>query len=150
MDEKIYKLIIGGKSDNNIKYTDFENLIIDLGFKFQRQRGSHELFYNHKIKERLNIQSDGSKAKAYQVRQLRNLILKYNLQEVVMSKYSISIQYDGSDNIYVAYVPELPGCMAHGKTPEDAMKEVKTAIELWIEDAKENKEYIPQPIMYAG
>jgi predicted RNase H-like HicB family nuclease len=52
-----------------------------------------------------------------------------------------------SDNIFVASVPELPGCMAHGKTPEIAMKEIKIAMELWLEDAKENGETIPEPMM---
>ena len=42
-----------------------------------------------------------------------------------MLKYSVVIQYDGRDNIYVAHVPELAGCMAHGSTPEDAAREIK-------------------------
>ena len=79
MNEKIYKAIIEGKSDNNIKYTDFQNIIIGIGFKFMRHNGSHEIYRHNEIGERLNIQRDGSKAKAYQVRQLRNIILKYKL-----------------------------------------------------------------------
>ena len=54
-----------------------------------------------------------------------------------MSKYSISIQYDNSDDIYVASVPELEGCMAHGKTPEEAAKEIQIAINGWLKVAEE-------------
>ena len=66
-----------------------------------------------------------------------------------MLKYSILIQYDDTDNIYVAKIPELQGCMAHGKTYEDAMREIKIALELWIETAKDNEINIPEPVLFA-
>ena len=67
-----------------------------------------------------------------------------------MPKYSIFIQYDESDNIFVAEIPELPGCMAHGDTPEQAMKEILVAQELWLEVAAEHGDEIPEPALYAG
>ena len=79
MNQKVYNSVISGKSDSNIKYIDLKNLIIDLGFQFQRQKGSHTMYYHQVINEFMNIQKDGSKAKGYQVRQLRTIILKYNL-----------------------------------------------------------------------
>ena len=79
MNKKIYEMILSGKSDNNIKYADFQNLIIDLGFALTRQRGSHEIYYHPVIKERMNIQRDGNKAKDYQVKQLRDIILTHDL-----------------------------------------------------------------------
>jgi predicted RNase H-like HicB family nuclease len=45
----------------------------------------------------------------------------------------------------VAEVPELPGCMAHGKTYEEAIKNVQDAIQLWIDTAKEFGDPIPEP-----
>ena len=66
-----------------------------------------------------------------------------------MGKYSIVIKYCDVDNIYVANVPELKGCMAHGNTQAQALKEIQTAIELWLETAKEVGEYIPEPVLYA-
>lgn len=66
-----------------------------------------------------------------------------------MLKYSILIQYDNRDNIYVASIPELQGCMAHGTTQEEAIREIKMAYELWIETAKEVGTEIPEPIVYA-
>jgi predicted RNase H-like HicB family nuclease len=64
-----------------------------------------------------------------------------------MLKYSILIQYDEIDNIFVASVPELEGCMAHGDTQEQAIKEISTAMQLWLETAEENGDAIPEPLM---
>ncbi len=66
-----------------------------------------------------------------------------------MAEYSIFIQYDASDKIYVASVPELPGCMAHGATKEQALMEIETAKQLWIETALEDGNPIPEPL-FAG
>jgi len=79
MNEKVYESVISGKADNNIKYTDFQNLIIDLGFGFMRQKGSHTMYYNPKVNEFMNIQQDGNKAKDYQIKQLRDIIIAHDL-----------------------------------------------------------------------
>jgi len=60
-------------------------------------------------------------------------------------KYEIILFWSDEDNVFVADVPELPGCMAHGDTPEEALKQVKEAIQLWIDTAKEFGDPIPQP-----
>lgn len=62
-----------------------------------------------------------------------------------MSEYSVFIKYDPNDKIYVANIPELPGCMAHGSTREQALKEIETAKELWIETAIEDGQPVPEP-----
>lgn len=79
MNQKIYNDVISGNSDNNIRFSDFRNLIVNLGFSFKGQKGSHASYYNSSINERMIIQNDGSKAKGYQVRQLRNIIIKHGL-----------------------------------------------------------------------
>ena len=79
MNIKVYNAVVGGKSDNNIGFTDFRNLIVDLGFVFRRQKGSHTMYYHNEINAFMNIQKDGNKAKAYQVEQLRSIILSNNL-----------------------------------------------------------------------
>lgn len=66
-----------------------------------------------------------------------------------MAEYSIFIQYDANDKIYVASVPELPGCMAHGSTKEQALREIEIAKELWIETALEDGQSIPKPDLLA-
>jgi predicted RNase H-like HicB family nuclease len=63
----------------------------------------------------------------------------------MMQKYEIILYWSNEDKVFVAEVPELPGCMAHGKTPEKALKNVNQAIELWIDTAKEFGDRIPEP-----
>ncbi len=65
-----------------------------------------------------------------------------------MSKYSVLIQYDETDQIYIASIPELQGCMAHGKTQEEAFREVNIVRDMWIETAKEEGLVIPEPHLF--
>ena len=67
-----------------------------------------------------------------------------------MAEYSIFMQYDPQDKIYVASVPELQGCMAHGETKEEALKEIEIAKELWIETAKEDGLPMPEPALFTS
>ena len=62
-----------------------------------------------------------------------------------MHKYAIEIFYSEEDEGYISVVPELPGCTAFGKTEEEALEEIKTAMELWLETAKKEGRKIPQP-----
>jgi predicted RNase H-like HicB family nuclease len=62
-----------------------------------------------------------------------------------MYKYEIIIYWSSEDEAFIAEVPELPGCMSHGNTPEDALKNAKEAIQLWIDTAKEFGDPIPEP-----
>jgi predicted RNase H-like HicB family nuclease len=69
-----------------------------------------------------------------------------------MSKYEIIIYWSHDDEAFIAEVPELPGCMADGDTYQDALQNVETIIEEWIETAKELGRLIPEPkgrLMYA-
>ena len=59
--------------------------------------------------------------------------------------YSLAIQWDTHDQIYIVDVPELPGCMTHGKTYEEAINNALEAIEVWIEGAQEVDEAVPPP-----
>jgi len=62
-----------------------------------------------------------------------------------MHKYEIIIYWSDEDKIFVAEVPELKGCMAHGKTQAEAVKNINQAIELWLETAIEFGDEIPLP-----
>ncbi len=62
-----------------------------------------------------------------------------------MYKYAIEIFYSREDEGHIAVVPELPGCSAFGKTEEESLEEVKTAIELWLETARKEGREIPKP-----
>ena len=79
MKNRIYNAVIKGQSDSNINYSDFQNLIVDLGFEFKRQNGSHAVYYHNGIGKFMNVQPVGNKAKGYQVRQLRGIINAHGL-----------------------------------------------------------------------
>ena len=62
-----------------------------------------------------------------------------------MHKYEIIIYWSNEDQVFVAGVPELPGCMAHGNTQDVALAHANEAIQLWIETAREFGDPIPEP-----
>ncbi|HKQ05522.1 MAG TPA: type II toxin-antitoxin system HicB family antitoxin [Blastocatellia bacterium] len=62
-----------------------------------------------------------------------------------MNKYEIILYWSNNDNAYIAEVPELLGCMAHGDTQENALRNINQAIELWIDTAREFGDPIPEP-----
>ena len=76
--EKILASILRGASDNNISISDLRLALQALGFT-ERIRGGHFIFVKPDVSEIINLQPRGDKAKAYQVKQVRNLILKYKL-----------------------------------------------------------------------
>jgi len=62
-----------------------------------------------------------------------------------MHKYEIILYWSDEDQVFVAEVPELPGCAAHGDIQESALENVNDAIQLWIDTARELGEPIPMP-----
>jgi hypothetical protein len=76
--EKLLLKILRGTSDNNIPFEQLCQLLTNIGFE-KRIRGSYHIFTKEGIEEILNIQPKGSKAKTYQVKQVREVILKYKL-----------------------------------------------------------------------
>jgi len=62
-----------------------------------------------------------------------------------MQKYGIILYWSNEDNAFVAEVPELLGCMAHGRTTATALMNVNEAIELWLDSAREFGDRIPEP-----
>ncbi len=76
--EKLLFKVLRGTSDANISFNDLCGLVKKFGFE-ERTRGSHHVFRKEGIEEKINLQRDDDKAKPYQVRQVRALILKYKL-----------------------------------------------------------------------
>ena len=70
--------VLGSGSDANIRFDDLRSLLFSIGF-VERTRGSHHLFSRPGVAERINLQRAGSHAKPYQVRQIRRILLKYEL-----------------------------------------------------------------------
>lgn len=79
MKDDILKTVLSGLSDKNIRFEDLRNLLFDLAFR-ERIKGDHHIFHREHVPEILNLQplKDG-KAKPYQVRQVRGVLLKYKL-----------------------------------------------------------------------
>lgn len=65
--------------------------------------------------------------------------------EINRLKYSMYFQWSERDQAFLVTVPELPGCKTHGETYEEALKNAREVIELWIEDALAHGEAIPPP-----
>ena len=76
--EKLFIKILRGRSDKNIGFEELRTLLGLLGFD-ERMKGSHHIMTKNNIPEILNIQSKVGKAKPYQVKQVREVILKYQL-----------------------------------------------------------------------
>jgi predicted RNase H-like HicB family nuclease len=62
-----------------------------------------------------------------------------------MHKYEIIIYWSQEDTAFIAEVPELPGCMAHGNTQPKVLENINQAIELWLATATEFGDVIPKP-----
>ena len=76
--DKLLTKILSGASDANIQFDRMCQLIRKLGFE-ERIKGSHHIFTKEGVEEILNVQPKGTKAKPYQVKQVRIVILKYKL-----------------------------------------------------------------------
>ena len=83
MDKGLLGKVLSGLSDKNISFSELRKLILSLGFD-ERTKGDHHVFSKADSMEIINLQplQDG-KAKAYQVRQVRSMILKYKLHKEV-------------------------------------------------------------------
>ena len=80
-DDRLRQRILDGRSDANIRFDSLRRFLLRLGF-VERVRGSHHIFRSPGVRELINLQRDGSHAKPYQVRQIRRVLLRYDLGEV--------------------------------------------------------------------
>jgi hypothetical protein len=76
--QKLIQLVLSGQSDGNIGFNELCNLLLKYRFE-QRVRGSHHIFHKSGVDEIINLQPKGGNAKAYQVKQVRDLMVKYRL-----------------------------------------------------------------------
>jgi len=71
--------VLEGRSDANINFEDLRRLLVWLGFE-ERIRGSHHIFRKQGVRELIDLQEEGNEAKVYQVRQVRQVIVRYGLE----------------------------------------------------------------------
>lgn len=76
--QRLLQLILSGTADQNIPFSGLCSLLTRLGLS-KRTKGSHHIFIADNIEEIINLQPDGSKAKCYQVKQVRAIIIKYRM-----------------------------------------------------------------------
>ena len=76
--KKLLFQVLRDVSDANISFADLRNLLLRLGFE-ERIQGSHHNFRKEGVEAKINLQRDDGKAKAYQVRQVRTVILRYKM-----------------------------------------------------------------------
>jgi len=70
--------VLGGRSDANIAFSDLITLLKTLGF-CERIKGDHHILWREGVVEIVNLQPKGAKAKPYQVKQIRNILLRYKM-----------------------------------------------------------------------
>lgn len=80
MRKQVLLKVLQGTADSNIRFDDLRSLLAALGFS-ERVKGSHHIFTKPGVEEILNLQPRGSFAKAYQVKQVRAVILRYRMAE---------------------------------------------------------------------
>lgn len=78
MAKDTYDIVMGGKSDNNVRFDDLRKMLESFNFGC-RIKGDHFIYYRDDIPELINIQPKGSKAKGYEVKQIRILFNKYGI-----------------------------------------------------------------------
>ena len=78
--EKLAAKILSGRSDQNFEFEDLCYILERAGFQSRSGKGSHRIYHREGIDEILNVQPRGSKAKPYQIKQVRDLLLKYKIE----------------------------------------------------------------------
>ncbi len=78
---KVFLKILYGSNFHNIRFDELRGLLNHIGFT-ERVKGSHYIFTRSDVEEIINIQPIGSFAKPYQVKQIQQIIIKYNLQRI--------------------------------------------------------------------
>ncbi|MCZ2342157.1 MAG: type II toxin-antitoxin system HicA family toxin [Bacteroidales bacterium] len=91
--KKTLERVLTGTADANITFLEMCGLLLSLGFT-ERVRGSHHIFTHEAVAEILNLQSKGAKAKPYQVKQVREIIVAYGF---VVNDDIIDFEVEPSD-----------------------------------------------------
>ena len=76
--QKLLLILLSGRSDHNIAFSELVKLLERLGFE-SRVKGSHHIYTKSSVEEILNLQPRGALAKPYQVKQVRDVLIKYRL-----------------------------------------------------------------------
>ncbi len=137
--------ILSGRSDANIPFEQARTLLKALGFS-ESIRGSHHKFVREGVEELINLQEVEGKCKPCPA-DARDSTEVQSGGGVMMErlKYEIDIFWSEEDEGYIADVPDLKYCSAWGETYEEALREVRVAMELHLEVLEKTGRPIPEP-----
>jgi hypothetical protein len=119
-------------------------LLPRLGFR-ERAKGSYHIFFRDGVTEILNLQADSGTCKPYRVKQVRNVIIQYGLAGEADDEIRDHHLLEPGRRSLCRRSSRVPGCAADGKTHKEALANVETVIQEWIETAKELGRRIPAP-----
>jgi len=126
-----------------MRFAPVRTLLLSLNFFEERTSGSHHIFFRHDIAESINLQEvKGGKLKPYQVRQSfvscwYSIERSWIMRNGRMPRYEVDIFWSDEDGGYIANVPELPYCSAFGETYEEALREARIAMDLYLSVLRE-------------
>jgi predicted RNase H-like HicB family nuclease len=140
--EKTLERLLSGTADAAIRFDDLCRLLESLGFE-KRAKGSHHIFRKSGGEDQFAARWRECKAVPGQTGPGGRPKGKAWFQ--TMTKYEVIIYWSEEDEAFVAEVPELPGCAAHGPTQVRALSNAQDAIRLWIDTAKEFGDPVPEP-----
>ncbi len=141
--EKTIQRLLRAESDANIRFDELCHLLQAKGFRL-RASGSHHIFTQPGVVERINLQRGGLQGQA--VSGAPSAPDTSPIQTAMKNpNYEMIIWWSQEDEAFVVDVPELPGCMAHGATRVAALRHAEEAIAFWIQTAKEDGLPIPEP-----
>jgi predicted RNase H-like HicB family nuclease len=141
--EKILEKLLHGESDANLRFDELCQLLQAKGFRMARVRQPSHL---HTPRSDGTHQPSARRLERETVSGSTDPENSGNLQTVMKpNSYEMVIWWSMEDGAYVVDVPELPGCMAHGKSRQTAIKNAESAIKFWNKTAREDGAAIPLP-----
>lgn len=130
----------------NVDFADLVRLVTALGFREVGGRGSHRVFARAGVTELLNPQEEkASQAVSGPSGCHPRPSVRFAAGGRSVTAYSIEVFWSDEDQIWIADVPDLPHCTAHGASPHEAVAEVELAAEAWLDAARATGRPIPEP-----
>jgi predicted RNase H-like HicB family nuclease/predicted RNA binding protein YcfA (HicA-like mRNA interferase family) len=137
------------RADNtNVSFDDLVRLVQALGFREVGGRDSHRVFAHPDVAELVNLQVERGQAKALPGQASCGpwCAVQFVVGGGAMNPgYRIEVFWSDEDEVWIADVPDLPMCSAHGPTPHEAVGEVEQAIEAWLDAARATGRPAPKP-----
>ena len=143
--------MLRGTSDANLRFSELCLLLSHLGF-VERIKGGHHIFIRLDVSEILNLATPRFFRKTLPGKAGSQRDRKIQIGEGGRVKYEVILYWSDEDLLFIADVPELPGCAADGSTRQEALTNAEVVIREWIETAQELGRPIPEPkgrLLYA-